>query len=109
MSYSGLLMGCARGTANAKAPPLTPPPKRTSSYMGKTGRTVKKSGLPMFWQIAQSVRGFLLSSHKEATTAMVVETQSPKKALRFPARAAGIPGVAAMGIRVGRRSPRTHH
>jgi hypothetical protein len=29
--------------------------QRTSSYMGKTGRAVKKSGLPMFWQIAQNV------------------------------------------------------
>jgi hypothetical protein len=69
----------------------------------------KKGRLPVFWQIAQNVRSFLLSSHKEATTTMVVETQSPKKPLRVPARAAGFPAVAAMGIRVGRQSPRTHH
>jgi hypothetical protein len=66
----------------------------------------RKSGLPVFWQIAQNVRSFLLSSHKEATTTMVVETQSPKKPLCFSTRARGIPGVAAVGSRVGVRSPR---
>jgi len=83
--------------------------KRTSDFLGEIGGVAKKSGLPVFWQIAHDVRRFLLSSHKEATTTMVVETQSPKKPLRFPARAAGLPAVAAMGSRVGRRSPRTHH
>jgi hypothetical protein len=30
-AYSGLLMGCARGTVDAKTPPLTPPPKACHS------------------------------------------------------------------------------
>jgi len=89
--------------------PLTPPSQRTSSFLEEIGGVAKKSGLPVFWQIAHDVRRFLLSSHKEATTMMVAETQSPKKPIRFPARAAGLPALAAMGSRVGRRSPRPHH
>src|SRR5271166_5260034 len=96
-------------TGRAGITPPTPHLRRTSSFLEEIGGMAKKSGLPMFWQIAQSVRSFLLSSHKEATTTMVVESQSPKKLLCFPASAAGFPAVAAMGIRVGRRSPRTHH
>jgi hypothetical protein len=68
-----------------------PPLQRTSSFLGKVGGVAKRSGLPVFWQIAHDVRSFLLSSHKEATTTMVVETHSPKKPIRLPARAAWLP------------------
>jgi hypothetical protein len=86
-----------------------PPLQRTSSFLEGIGGVAKKSGLPAFWQFAHDVRSFLLSSHKEATTTMVVETQSPKKPLCLPARTARLPGVAAMGRRVGRQPRRSHH
>ena len=66
----------------------------------------KRSGLPVFWQIAHDVRRFSLSSHKEATTTMVVEAPSAKKPVRPPARPAGLNVVAAMGRHARRRSPR---
>ena len=86
-----------------EAPSALPPLRRTSDYMGGLCGMAKRSGLPVFWQIAHDVRlCFLSPSHKEATTRMVVETQSAKKPLRFPARAARLPSVGTMGRRVGR-------
>ena len=38
--------------------PVASPLKRSSSFLGEIGGVAKKSGLPMFWQIAQSVRCF---------------------------------------------------
>jgi hypothetical protein len=69
----------------------------------------KKSGLPVFWQIAHDVRPYFLSSHKEATTTMVVEARSPKKPICRPARPAGLGTLAAMGRHTGRGSPRPPH
>ena len=80
-----------------------PPLRRTSDFLGGAGSLAKKSGLPVFWQFAHDVRRFLLSSHKEATTTMVVEALSSKKPIRRSARPAGLGALAAMGRRVGAR------
>jgi len=69
----------------------------------------KESGLPVFWQIAHDVRSYFLSSHKEATTTMVVEAPSAKKPVRPSAGPAGLGTLAAMGRRARRRSPRPPH
>jgi hypothetical protein len=61
----------------------------------------KKSGLPVFWQIAHDVRSYFLSSHKEATTTMIVEAAPPKKPIRRPARLARLGTLAAMGRHAG--------
>ena len=59
----------------------------------------------MFGRIAHDVRRFFVSSHKEASTTMVIDIPPPKKPLRLSTGAAGLPAVAAVGCRAGRRSP----
>ena len=71
--------------------------KRTSDFLGGAGSLGRRSGLPAFWQIAHDVRSFLLSSHKEATTTMVVEARSPKKPIRRSTCSEGLGALAGMG------------
>ena len=57
MSFRSL-SGERAGLVVRPPPPLAPPLQRSSSFLGEIGGVAKKSGLPMFWQIAQSVRCF---------------------------------------------------
>jgi len=70
---------------------------------------VKKSALPVFWQIGHDLPCSFLSSHNEATTMIVAEGPQPKKPIRPAAGAARFRALAAMGRLVGSGSSRSCH